>query len=281
MVNVPYLMYSSHSMDDFLAEASGNEKTDLEFQIRPVRELPEMSDVRFSDPKRIYVGQGESAGTFFRSYPGKKPYAFVSRKAVRDGLLSCDYLAGDERHMDYARNLITLMDIEAALLDFDALILHSSLISWRGTGIMFSAPSGTGKSTQAALWEKYAGAEVLNGDRAAVRKVNGVWRAYGLPYAGTSGIYRNESAPLKAVVVLRQAGENRIRRIQGAEAFRYLYRETMIHRWDAEFEKKAVNLLLNVIDEVPVFLLECLPDQGAVEILKAEAEPFIERGFLT
>ena len=269
-VNVPYLMFSSPSTDSFLSEASGGEHTDLKFSFRTVQKLPELKDIRHEEPRRIYVGEGDAAGTFFRSHPGREPYAFVSRRTVKDGFLFCDYLSGSERFMNYARNLITLLDLETTMLEFDTMILHASLIRWMGRGIVFSAPSGTGKSTQASLWERYAGAEVLNGDRAAIRKKDGFPRAYGIPYAGTSGIYRNESAPLTALVALRQAGENRIRRIHGAEAFRYLYRETMIHRWDPVFEDRAVKLLMDVISEVPVFLLECRPDSGAVETLKTE-----------
>ena len=247
----------------------------------PVGRLPERTDVRYKEARRVYVGGGDNAGTYFSSYPDAPPYAFVSRETVRSGILRCEYLPGKEKYMDYSRNLITLMDIEATLLDFGGLILHSSLVSWNSGGIVFSAPSGTGKSTQAELWEKYLGADILNGDRSGIRKTDGIWRAYGLPYAGTSGIYRNESVPLKALVALRQAGENRVRRIAGAEAFRYLYPETMIHRWDPDFEKRATDLLLTLISDVPVFLLECRPDREAVGILKTEIQSLICEGDLT
>ena len=59
----------------------------------------------------------------------------------------------------------------------------ASFIRWQGRGILFSAPSGTGKSTQANLWVQHQGAEVINGDRAALRQVGGRWQAFGLPYA--------------------------------------------------------------------------------------------------
>ena len=272
MVDVPYFMHPTDSTIDFVSSVSENVNADLIFEICSVDTLPDMKDVRQKEAKRIYVGEGETAETFFSSYPGNPPYAFVSRKFLQSGRLVCEYLPGNEEYMDYARNLFTLMDIEATLLPFGALILHSSLIRYRGLGIMFVAPSGTGKSTQAELWERFNGAEILNGDRAAVRERGGVWTAYGLPYAGTSGIYRNESAPLQAVVALRQAKENRIRRIAGAEAFRYLYPETMIHRWDKQFEGRASDLLLKLMEDVPVFLLECRPDREAVTLLSDTLE---------
>ena len=275
LVEIPYPLHPSSSTDDFIQPVERSVPFDLKFDIVPVEKLPKRTDMCYKEARRVYVGTGEEAGTYFSHHPNVPPYAFVSRKMIRDGILCCKYLPGNEKYMDYSRNLITLMDIEATLLDFDALILHSSLISWEGMGIIFSAPSGTGKSTQAELWKQYAQAEILNGDRAAIRRINGIWQAYGLPYAGTSGIYRNESVPLKTIVALRQAEENRIRRITGAEAFRYLYPETMIHRWDEPFERKAAELLLNAINDLPVFLLECRPDQGAVELLKKELKVWI------
>lgn len=267
-VDVPYLLHSSDSTSDFILPAHDNIKADIRLDIHPVEKLPVIQDVRFTDSKRIYIGEGETAGIFFRNYPDSLPYAFASRRSVHDGVISLEYLEGKEQFMDYTRNMITLMDIEATLLDFEALILHASLINYVGQGIIFSAPSGIGKSTQAELWRQNENADILNGDRAALRKMNGIWQAFGLPYAGTSGIYKNESVPLKAIVALRQAQENRIKQIHGAEAFRYIYPETLIHRWDPGFEKKATDLLLTVFSDIPVFLLECRPEQEAVKLLK-------------
>ena len=272
LIEVPYTLHPSYSTSCFISSFQEAASYDLRMEIHPVEKLPDRTDVSYKEARRVYVGEGDSAGTYFSSYPDIPPYAFVSRGAVREGIIRCEYLPGNEKHMDYSRNLITLMDIEATLLDFYALIMHSSFVCWNGCGIVFSAPSGTGKSTQASLWEQFAGAEVVNGDRTALRKTDGIWKAFGLPYAGTSGIYRNESAPLRAVVALRQAKKNSIRRIDGAEAFGYLYPETMIHRWDPQFESRAADILLTVLNDIPIFLLECRPDRGAVGILKAEIQ---------
>lgn len=94
------------------------------------------------------------------------------------------------------------------------------------------------------------------------------WTAYGSPYAGTSGIYRDDSAPLAAIVVLRQAGENRLQPLTAAEAFRHLYPEVSIHHWDAGFATAATDLCLDLLGQVPVYLLECLPDADAALVLQ-------------
>ena len=272
LADVPFLLHSSEPTTEFVHPAV-TESTSLRMEFHPVKKLPEPSDVRCKKSSRAYVGEGKSAGTFFFRYPGESAYAFVARDQEENGFLLCEYLPEYESFMNYAKDLIYLMDIEATLLHFGGLILHASLIrKTDDAGIVFSAPSGTGKSTQADLWAEHEGADVLNGDRAALRKIDGEWRAFGLPYAGTSGIYRNESAPLKALVALRQAPENRIRKLSVSEAFRYLYPETLIHRWDPDFESRATALLLEVMSEVPVYLLECRPDKDAVELLKTTLE---------
>lgn len=178
--------------------------------------------------------------------------------------------------MWFSKNIIDLLELESLLLNWRGLILHASFVSHNGGGILFSAPSGTGKSTQASLWETYMGARIINGDRTALRKKDGVWTAWGLPYAGTSGIYRNESWPVRAIVLLRQAKENRISGVSHQEALRSLYPELTIHRWDPQFVSKALDLLLELIQQAPVFLLECLPDRGAVELLANKLSERIE-----
>ncbi len=271
-VESPFPLLDNESTKEFYLNTIPDSVPELDFSYRPVNDLPPPENIRYREARRIYIGEGNDASTFFSETPGKAPYAWVPRKSLAERKLVCNYIPGNEFLINYKRNVVTMMDLEATLLHFDSLILHASFIRYNGKGVVFSAPSGTGKSTQAALWEKYADAEILNGDRAALRKTDGTWRAYGLPFAGTSGIYRNESAPLKAVVALRQAESNNVRQIRSAEAFRYLYPETMIHRWDRDFESKATDLLLDVLSDIPVFLLECRPDQEAVEKLKKQID---------
>ena len=167
-------------------------------------------------------------------------------------------------------NIWNFLAFEFPLLEKQAFILHSSFVSWKGNGILFTAPSGTGKSTQADLWEKYEAADIYNGDRTIVRKMNGEYYGFGSPYAGTSGIYRNESAPIKAIVVIEQGPENIIQRLYGREAFLPLFRETLMNTWNKEYMEKMTDLLMDVACQIPVYHLSCRPDQGAVNTVKNE-----------
>ena len=181
---------------------------------------------------------------------------------------TCHYVRGCEHQIAYTRNLLELLGLEAFLLRFDALILHASLIDWEGRGILFCAPCGTGKSTQAALWARHMGSQTLNGDRAGIRCDQGVWKAWGLPFAGTSGIYRNESVPIRAVVLLRQGTENVMSSVNPLDAFKRMLPECSARRWDRCFMDRLVGTLSELISTVPVYQLECRPDLGAVELLR-------------
>ena len=84
----------------------------------------------------------------------------------------------------------------------------------------------------------------------------------------SSGIYRNESAPIRAVAVIRQAPENQIERLKPGEAFRLLYSESAIQRWHEAGHTAIVDRLLALCRDVPVYLLQCTPDERAVRLLQ-------------
>ena len=196
------------------------------------------------------------------------PYCCVVWNADSPDTVTCHYVRGCEHQVCYTRNLLELLGLETFLLRFDAMILHSSLIDWEGRGILFCAPCGTGKSTQAALWERHMGSRTLNGDRAGIRCDQGVWKAWGLPFAGTSGIYRNESVPICAVVLLRQGAQNTITSVSPLDAFKRMLPECSAQRWDAGFMDRLVGVLSVLVSAVPVYQLECRPDIGALELLR-------------
>ncbi len=151
-------------------------------------------------------------------------------------------------------------------------LLHASFLDWQGREIAFTAPSGTGKSTQAELWERYAGAETVNGDRMAFGLREGRLWGFGLPIAGSSQIFLNRALPLRAVVLLEQGPENQVYRESPSRALPFLLGQTTVNRWDGDFMLRALELLDTLLRQVPVYRLRCRPDAGAVECLKAALE---------
>lgn len=148
---------------------------------------------------------------------------------------------------------------------FDTLLAHASFVKYQDKGILFTGYSGVGKTTQAELWEKFLGAKIVNGDKTFVREVDGRFYAYGLPWKGSSEYCLNEKAQLSAVVVLRQSAENRIT-VLNEKAAENLLPHVFLPHWDSNCLNMALDTFDKLIKKIPVLLLECRPDEEAVNI---------------
>lgn len=166
------------------------------------------------------------------------------------------------------QSLLSSIMLETLLLQHGRGILHASYICLQEKGIIFSAPSGTGKSTQAELWRQHRGAQIVNGDKAMMFLQDDAVAVCGLPLCGSSGICRNVSAPLQAIVVLGQGKENHISRMSGKPAVKALLSQMYVRRREAESVIQAMALAAEVAARIPVFQLSCLPDISAVECLE-------------
>ena len=158
-----------------------------------------------------------------------------------------------------------VLSMEKTILPFGGLMLHCALIEYEGRGIVFTAPSQTGKSTQASLWEKHRGARTLNGDRSVLRATEDGIFAYGSPWAGSSDLYIDRRVPLRAVIMLEQAKENRIRTLSHAEGLGLFVQQSSLPLWEPELFEAGMRTLEKIITGVPMGMLSCLPDAGAVE----------------
>lgn len=160
------------------------------------------------------------------------------------------------------------LDLPNRFLMREAVFLHASFIRWKEKAILFTGVKQIGKSTQAELWRRFRGAEVLNGDRALLRKIDGVWTACGSPFCGTSGICFNEKVPLAAIVMLKQGSEN-LAMAAGEKdtAIAFLTGCT----FDSK-NGKAIEMVMNAAKEVycavSMVRLVCTPDERAVQCLE-------------
>ena len=163
---------------------------------------------------------------------------------------------------------LAALDLPYILLGYNRIVLHAASIEVGGKIIAFSAPSGTGKSTQARLWEKFRGVHQLNGDKVAVGLSNGVPHAFGFPFAGTSGICHDYDLPLRAIVFLRQSPENSITRLRGASALKEFMNNAFGHESIPSYLSQMIICASEILAVTPLYLLSCTPDERAVETLE-------------
>ena len=239
-------------------------KADLSARIRyaPQPVLPAGKARRDGDTERYQTEYGETVAV-----RGRGGVLLWAASYGEDGCVDCAFSASSGTPLT-AFVVSEILDLPRLLLCRGVLVLHASFIEYKGRAILFTAPKRTGKSTQARLWQTNAGAAVINGDRALIERRGGEWYACGLPYSGTSGICRNASFPLEAVVILSQGERNVIRRAASGEAVRALMTGCT---YDAASER-SVSAFLNAAEPlslgVPFYKMACLPDASAVECLK-------------
>lgn len=166
--------------------------------------------------------------------------------------------------------MLNSLDVEHLVADSGGVILHASMIEWQGRAILFTAPSGTGKSTQAELWKEYRGARIINGDRAVVLERDGVLCAAGLPFCGSSRYCEPDVLPLAAVVYLKQAPKTTIRRLRGMESFFRLWEGSCLNQWNREETRKVTALLEKMAGSAEIYELPCTPDESAVTALEQQ-----------
>ena len=157
------------------------------------------------------------------------------------------------------------LQLYSYLLINDTLLFHSSIVDYKGNGIMFLGPSGIGKTTQAELWNKYMGAEILNGDLVFVKSNKDGFYGYGSPWHGSSPYYENKKVKIKALVILEQAKENKVRKLEGFETLNSLMKQLFLPIWDESKRDVSLKTLDKLIKEETVYYLKCRPDKEAVE----------------
>lgn len=154
----------------------------------------------------------------------------------------------------------------ALLVERGCFILHASYVLHAGQAILFCAPSETGKSTQAAFWEAARGSRTVNEDRVILREENGVWYAHGCWATGTSDLCRNETAPVRAVILLEQGPENRVRELPMLQKLQKLAVQCS---FDENTQSGTIlDLCTRLMSRVPVISYACRNHISAVTELE-------------
>lgn len=153
------------------------------------------------------------------------------------------------------------------VLDFGVVLCHGSVVELDGKAFMFTAPSGTGKSTHARMWREAFGDRVImiNDDKPLLKFTeNGIW-AYGTPWDGKHHLSNNRCAKLAGICFLNQAEENSIRRISAQEAVPLLMNQIYRPR-NAEDLLKTMDYADKLINEVSMFSMGCTISKEAAEM---------------
>lgn len=171
----------------------------------------------------------------------------------------------------YLETLTALRKISELLPNYKRLLIHGAAITLDDTAYLFTAPSGTGKSTHIRLWRKHFGdrVDIVNGDKPFVsldcdESGNVQPRIYGTPWAGKERWQKNRNARLGAICFLCRGKENRIRKLAPSECLTMLFNQVYLPK-DANAAQLTLALIDQLIQNVPLYFLECDISEDAVK----------------
>ena len=193
-----------------------------------------------------------------------------SKNGAADITLNCDAsrvleLNPQLRDPDNALYMGTGAYFSRELLRFDGTFLHASAVVQDGKAYLFSAHSGTGKSTHTEKWCRLFGARYLNDDKPALRLIDGQWMAFGTPWSGKHDLSAPEGAPLAGIAFLKRGEENRIVPITPQQALPRLMAQSLL-----KLNKRQMEIQLSLVDKllraVPLWELTCKNDDEAAQV---------------
>ena len=198
--------------------------------------------------------------------------AFEDERTVREDLYTDSPV---RRYSEsYLETLAVYRKIAEQLPYFDALLMHGSCLAVDGQSYLFTAKSGTGKSTHARLWRETMGDRVVmvNDDKPLIRFVDGQPQAFGTPWDGKHRLSSNIAVPLRAICILERGVQNRIVPITASEAYPKLVQQ--IYRpLNALTMAKTLQLIDRLSTTVALWLLECNMDPDAARVAFEAMKP--------
>ncbi len=161
------------------------------------------------------------------------------------------------------------------LLKHNGMMLHSSCVEKDGFAYLFSARSGTGKSTHTHLWLKmFENTRIINDDKPALMCEDGKWYACGTPFSGKTDENINVKLPVRAIIFLHRSETNQVKRLVPAQAVGLILEQT-INPYDKGMAEKMLEYVDNILRNVPVFSLGCNMDDEAAIVAYNEIERLI------
>ena len=186
--------------------------------------------------------------------------AFEREKAARDMIPSTD---------ESLETLAVYRKIAERLPEYGGFVFHGSCVAVDGEGYVFTAKSGTGKSTHARLWRELLGsrAVMVNDDKPIIRLLDNGYFVFGTPWDGKHRLSANIAVPLKTICILEQAAENSIQAITKREALPMLIQQAY-----RPADPLALSKTLSLVDQLRArfYRLRCNTDISAAELSYTE-----------
>ena len=221
---------------------------------------------RIAELNIAYTPQTDYAAAFLAEY--KTAQSASVTLTVTPAMIKAEAAGLPDACKSVCEIAAVLRELARVMPDFDRVLLHAATVVFDGVAYAFVAPSGTGKTTHASLWEQVLPdrAYVLNGDKLFVRLLpNGV-TAHGNPWRGTERLGRNGSAPLGGIVILSRCDNAFCERLTPTDALPYLLRATAFPKTQST-RLRVLTLLERLTAHTPLYHLHAPRSADAVHAM--------------
>ncbi|AQX83637.1 hypothetical protein I6H88_11245 [Elizabethkingia bruuniana] len=263
------------SFIDFITERpSGTVKIKVKLELNSLQES--IGETKLLSDVSIVWGDRfrfeESSENYITSVQSEEKSREWKMFSTKDFSQSTIYVLEEELYTTSILSWLLMVAFGQAMLKYNTVLFHASVIEKDGSGYAFLGKSGTGKSTHSRLWLKYiSDTKLLNDDNPAVRIMEDERIViYGTPWSGKTPCYRNVGVLLEGLVRLRQAPENQWKKVSGKEALLSVLPSCTAIRWNRNLFDQMLNSLEKIITNVNVGQLSCLPDQNAAYLCSQE-----------
>lgn len=167
---------------------------------------------------------------------------------------------------DYLETLAVYRKIADEMLEYNTILFHGSVVSVDNIGYLFTAKSGTGKSTHTSLWREFfkERAVMVNDDKPLLRVAENGVTAYGTPWNGKHRLSTNIGVPLNAICVLERSDENHIEKVTAESVYNMLVQQ-VYRPQNPQKLLRTLQLIDAMADNVNFYRLGCNMDISAAE----------------
>lgn len=181
-----------------------------------------------------------------------------------------DYIRRNEKPIifpnEYLETLAVLRKIINNLIDENTILFHGSAIAIEDMAYLFTAVSGTGKSTHTRLWrENLENTIMINDDKPFIKITDDKITIYGTPWMGKHNLGANVKFPLKAICYINRGEENIIKKVNKEEIYSVLFQQTQ-KPTDKIYMIKLLELVEKLADNCEKYILHCNISADAVKV---------------
>jgi hypothetical protein len=264
----------------FATKSAGTDRPNLQITVTPAPPRPHPGATVLLENEELCVMDEEETWRILYPSSSVLRMARVSRDGARAVLHIQAPAPGNKKKLQYeVFHACRLFFLIRARRD-GCFVLHSASILYRNRAWLFSAPSGTGKSTHTAHWVKRGWAEMLNGDLNLIAPAESGGSSYevrGIPWCGTSGIATTKTVPLGGIILLRRSpnGE-KVTSLPPDDKQLKTMQRLITPSWTQEQLTDCLLFTGALTKAVPVWQLSCTASPSSASVMKAAIDAYLD-----